>query len=149
MKPSVNGLRREPSTLVIRPSTTVTDRLHVSGQSSGQTDSFTSIMPDRYPRPGQNGSALVQRWWEAGGGRRRRACERNPGKSLSNCDAVSSRRNPIGGQAWTTGPPPAESDRRRSRAGWGQPVSVSKITLSHRVPALRGSFIGAERVAKR
>src|SRR4029450_7509319 len=47
MKPSVSGTRGEPSTAVTRPSSTVTARLHASGQSRGQTESNTGMSPRR------------------------------------------------------------------------------------------------------
>src|SRR5579862_63114 len=50
MKPAVSGLRCEPSTFVTRPPSTVTARLHVSGQSSGQTESSTVDMSADVPR---------------------------------------------------------------------------------------------------
>src|SRR5262245_15379833 len=58
MKPSVSGTRREPSTAVTRPSSTVTARLHVSGQSRGQTESNTGMSHpvDQHQRTGKLGA---------------------------------------------------------------------------------------------
>src|SRR5947208_3232145 len=42
--PAASGLAREPRTLTTRSSSTVTVRLHVSGQSRGQTLGFSAIM---------------------------------------------------------------------------------------------------------